>query len=101
MLRMFLSMVLVQHRKLIKGTPDLVKTVIVQRETDAVIKEILSDTTDIENFARTLDRFAEESLVFERAYTVTPLTLRPAAEDRSRPRPPAARPARTRVPTTR
>ena len=48
-------------RKLIKGTPDLVKTVIVQRETDAVIKEILSDTTDIENFARTLDRFAEES----------------------------------------
>jgi len=56
-----LDVTIKQDRKLIKGTPDLVKTVIVHRETDAVIKEILSDTTDSEDFVRTLDRFAEES----------------------------------------
>jgi len=56
-----LDVTIKEDRELIKGTPDLVKAVIVQRETDAVIKEILSDTTDSEDFVRTLDRFAEES----------------------------------------
>ncbi|MAB81305.1 MAG: hypothetical protein CMJ89_18315 [Planctomycetes bacterium] len=50
-----------EDRNLVKGTPDLVKAVIVQRETDTVIKEILSDTKDISNFVRTLDQFAGES----------------------------------------
>lgn len=56
-----LSLSIEKDRKLVKGTPDLVKNVIVQRETDTVIKEILSDTKDISNFVRTLDQFAGES----------------------------------------
>lgn len=50
-----------QDRELIKKTPDLTKEVIIQRETDVTIKEILSDETDINNFVRTLRRFEEES----------------------------------------
>ena len=56
-----LSQAIDVDRKLIKGTPELVKTVIVQRETDTVVKEILSDTKDVSNFVRTLDKFAGES----------------------------------------
>lgn len=48
-------------RELIKGTPDLVKEVIIQRETDEVIKRILSDEEDVNNFVRTLQEFEEQS----------------------------------------
>ena len=48
-------------RTLIKKTPDLVKEVIIQRETDAVIKSILSDDADVNNFVRTLQAFANDS----------------------------------------
>lgn len=50
-----------EDRTLLQKTPDLVKKVIVQRETDGVIKEILSDDQDINNLVRTLTTFAEES----------------------------------------
>lgn len=50
-----------ESRELIKKTPGLVKNVIVQRETDAMIKEILSDDEDINNFVRTLREFEEAS----------------------------------------
>jgi len=49
------------YRDLIQKTPELVKEVIVQRETDTVIKEILSDEEDINNLVRVLYQFAEES----------------------------------------
>ena len=49
------------NRTLIQKTPELVKEVIVQRETDTVIKEILSDEEDVNNLVRTLHQFAEES----------------------------------------
>jgi len=70
-----------QHRDLIKKTPELVKTVIVQRETDTVIQEILSNEKDINNLVRTLYSFAEESDV-----TITSLKERrnPAAQTRGR-----------------
>ncbi len=48
-------------RSLLKETPELVKKVIIQRETDGVIKEILSDDQDINNLVRTLTQFCEES----------------------------------------
>lgn len=48
-------------RELIKKTPDLIKEVIIQRETDVTIKEILSDEEDVNNFVRTLRRFEEDS----------------------------------------
>ena len=47
--------------EMIKGTPDLVKKVIIQRETDTVIKEILSDEEDVNNLVRTLYSIAEET----------------------------------------
>ena len=50
-----------EDRELIKKTPDLIKEVIIQRETDEVIKEILSDEEDINNFVRTLRSFEESS----------------------------------------
>lgn len=50
-----------EDRALLQKTPELVKTVIVQRETDGVIKEILSDDQDINNLVRTLTTFAEQS----------------------------------------
>ncbi len=49
------------NRKLLQQTPELVKEVIIQRETDGVIKEILSDEQDLNNLARTLTQFCEES----------------------------------------
>ena len=48
-------------RALIEQTPDLVKQVIVQRETDVVIKQLLSDEEDINNLVRTLRQFEEGS----------------------------------------
>jgi hypothetical protein len=50
-------------RDLIKTTPDLVREVIIQRETDATIKTILSDEEDVNNLVRTLHQFEEESTV--------------------------------------
>jgi len=48
-------------RELIKTTPDLVREVIIQRETDATIKSILADEEDVNNFVRTLHSFEEDS----------------------------------------
>ncbi len=48
-------------RALIKTTPDLVREVIIQRETDSTIKEILADEEDVNNFVRTLHQFEEEA----------------------------------------
>ena len=56
-----LRQVIAQHRELIKTTPELVKKVIIQRETDNVIREILSDEEDVNNLVRTLHRFGEET----------------------------------------
>jgi hypothetical protein len=50
-----------EDRNLLKKTPDLVKRVIIQRETDATIREILSAEEDLNEFVRTLHKFAEES----------------------------------------
>jgi len=48
-------------RKLLQETPELIKNVIIQRETDGVIKEILSDEKDLNNLSRALTQFCEES----------------------------------------
>jgi Tfp pilus assembly protein PilO len=48
-------------RKLLQGTPELIKNVIIQRETDGVIKEILSDEKDITDLVRTLNKFSQEA----------------------------------------
>ncbi|MEX1026370.1 MAG: GspMb/PilO family protein [Planctomycetota bacterium] len=50
-------------RKLIKATPDLMKEVIIQRETDATIREILSDKEDLNlnNLMGTLREFMVKS----------------------------------------
>ncbi len=48
-------------RAVIKTTPELVKEVIVQRETDAVIEEILSSEKDINDLVRTLEAFGGEA----------------------------------------
>ena len=56
-----LKTTIAQHRETIKETPELVKQVIIQRETDAVIKEILSDEEDVNNLVRTLQRFGDET----------------------------------------
>ncbi len=48
-------------RKLLQQTPELVKTVIIQRETDGIIKEILSDEKDITDLVRTLNKFSQEA----------------------------------------
>lgn len=44
---------------LVAGTPDLVKKVVVERETDAVVAEVLPNEEDINNFVRTLRGFEE------------------------------------------
>ena len=44
-------------RALVMETPDLEREVIVQRETDEVIKEILSDDEEITNFVRTINDY--------------------------------------------
>lgn len=48
-------------RALVQKTPELVKKVIIQRETDGVIKEILSDEKDITDLVRTLNKFSQEA----------------------------------------
>lgn len=50
-----------EDNKLLQKTPDLVKRVIIQRETDALVKEMLSDEKDVTDLARTLNRFSQES----------------------------------------
>jgi len=50
-----------EDRALLQETPELVKKVIIQRETDGVIKGILADDQDINNLVRTLTKFCEES----------------------------------------
>ena len=50
-----------QYRELIKTTPDLVRDVIVQRETDAVIREILPNDEGTNDLVRALHQFAQES----------------------------------------
>lgn len=50
-----------ESRQLIKKTPDLVKSVILARETDATIKTILSDEADANNFVQTLSQFEKKS----------------------------------------
>lgn len=44
---------------LVAGTPDLVKEVVVERETDAVVAELLPNEEAINNFVRTLRGFEE------------------------------------------
>ena len=48
-------------RELLKKTPELIKEVIIQRETDHVIREILSDDEDVNNLVRNLHEFAASS----------------------------------------
>ena len=50
-----------EDKKLLQQTPELVKKVIIQRETDAVVKGILSDEKDVTDLARTLNMFSQES----------------------------------------
>jgi hypothetical protein len=50
-----------EDQKLLQKTPELIKEVITQRETDAVVKEILSDEKDVTELARTLNKFSQES----------------------------------------
>lgn len=50
-----------EGRALVKTTPDLEREVIVQRETDVVIKEVLSDEEEITNFVRTIQEFETNS----------------------------------------
>ena len=48
-------------RKLLTGTPELEREVIVLRETESAIKEILPDEQDVNNLVRDLSRFKEQS----------------------------------------
>ena len=50
-----------EDKKLLQQTPELVKKVIIQRETDVIVKEILSDEKDVTDLARTLNKFSQES----------------------------------------
>jgi Tfp pilus assembly protein PilO len=50
-------------RTLLKGTTELEREVIVLRETEEAIKEILPDEQDVNNFVRELRRFEEDSEV--------------------------------------
>lgn len=59
-------------RELIKKTPDLVKEVIIRRETDETIKGILSNQEDINNFIRTIDELQEASKVTISAFRDQP-----------------------------
>ena len=61
---------------LVRGTPDLVKKVVIQRETDEVVKAILPNEEDINNFVRTLRTFEEQSGVRITAVKKKPLNTR-------------------------
>src|SRR5690242_19153074 len=50
-------------RKILTGTGALEREVIVLRETDEVIKEILPDEQDVNNLVRDLSRFKDEASV--------------------------------------
>lgn len=50
-------------RKILTGTGTLEREVIVLRETEEVIKEILPDEQDVNNLVRDLSRFKDESMV--------------------------------------
>jgi Tfp pilus assembly protein PilO len=52
-----------QSRTLLAGTPQLEKDVIVLRETETTIKEILPDDKDLYNLHRDLQRFCDDSEV--------------------------------------
>jgi Tfp pilus assembly protein PilO len=52
-----------QARQLLTGTAQLEREVIVLRETEEAIKELLPDEQDINNFVRDLHRFEEDSKV--------------------------------------
>lgn len=62
-----------QSRKLLTNTPDLEREVIVLRETDEEIKEILPDEEDLNNVVRTLQQYERESGV-----RITGLKTKPA-----------------------
>lgn len=68
-----------QQRKLIEGTSALEREVIVQRELAQVISNILPDEEDMNNWARTIQSFSEESGVRVRG-----LKKKPAAQSRGR-----------------
>jgi len=63
-------------QSLVRGTPELVKKVVIQRETDEVVKEILPNVEDINNFVRTLRTFEEQSGVRITAVKKKPLNNR-------------------------
>ncbi|HVS10552.1 MAG TPA: type 4a pilus biogenesis protein PilO [Planctomycetota bacterium] len=60
-------------RKLLTGTPQVEREVIVLRETEEAIKEILPDEQDVNNFVRDLRQFEENSEVH-----ITSLKKKPA-----------------------
>jgi Tfp pilus assembly protein PilO len=51
-------------RELVAGTPALEREVIVQRETDVVIKEILSEEAEVNALAKTINDYAANAGVF-------------------------------------
>ena len=55
-----------QGRELVAGTPELEREVIIQRETDAVIKEILSEESDVIALSKTINDYAASAGVFMR-----------------------------------
>lgn len=62
-------------RKLVARIPQLERDVIIQRETDEAIREILPNEKEITNYMRTLQSFAEQS-------SVQITSLKPKAMDR-------------------
>jgi Tfp pilus assembly protein PilO len=64
--------------KLLQRLPDLEDEVIIQRDTDALIQEILPNEQDITDFSRTLQLFAEQSGVVMESVKKKPLDKREA-----------------------
>jgi hypothetical protein len=62
----------VSSRKLIEGTSTLEREVIVQREMSEVIRDVLPDEEDMNNWVRTIQGFSEESGVRIRALKKKP-----------------------------
>lgn len=69
-------------RKLLTGTAQLEREVIVLRETEEAIKELLPDEQDINNFVRDLRRFEQDSKV--RITGVKPKNTNNAARKKSK-----------------
>jgi hypothetical protein len=59
---------IISDRQLIEGTSSLEREVIVQREMSAVIRNILPDNEDMNNWVRTIQDFSEESGVRIRGF---------------------------------